>query len=193
MRIFILFSIMFLSISSVMMAQDIRFGLKGGFNISNISKSDLNGEPVTSLQMGGMMEALYSETIALQPEIIFSLQGFDYMENGIQRHFKTTYINVPIMVKYFVFKGISLEGGPQVGFLNTAKLTIDNPNDSETINIKQGLRSNDLSLNLGIGFQFSNGLNFGARYNYGLTNIVGRLSDDRFKNRVLQCSIGYFF
>lgn len=176
-----------------MMAQDIRFGLKGGFNISNISKSDLNGEPVTSLQMGGMMEALYSETIALQPEIIFSLQGFDYMENGIQRHFKTTYINVPIMVKYFVFKGISLEGGPQVGFLNTAKLTIDNPNDSETIDIKQGLRSNDLSLNLGIGFQLSNGLNFGARYNYGLTNIVGRLSNDRFKNRVLQCSIGYFF
>ena len=129
----------------------------------------------------------------MQPEIIFTAQGFDFTQSGVQGHFKTTYINVPVMLKYFVFKGVSLEGGPQLGFLNTAKMTLDYPNNSETTDIKPGLRSNDLSLNLGVGFQFKNGLNFMARYNYGLTNIVGRLSEDRFKNRVFQFSAGYFF
>lgn len=176
-----------------MMAQDVTFGLKGGVNFSNVSKEDFDGESRTSFHIGGVMEALYGDKIALQPEIIYSQQGFTYQENGIERSLKFSYINVPVMVKYYVVKGIAIEAGPQIGFRNTAKIITTVNGEQAKQNIKRGLRGNDLSLNLGMGFKMTNGLNFNARYCYGLTNISVLQTDEKFKNRVLQLSVGYLF
>ena len=169
------------------------FGLKAGVNIANVSQGGITTQSITSFHIGGVMEALYNDKIAIQPEIIYSVQGFDYMENGIERKFDLSYVNVPVMIKYYIFKGITIEAGPQIGFLNTAKLTMKTNDDSDTRDIKDGLRPNDLSFNLGFGFQMNSGLNFNARYSYGLTNIANRLADEKYKNRVIQFSVGYFF
>ena len=185
--------IVLLMASIQMKGQEVRFGLKGGMSYSNGSKGDYDSQTITSFHVGGIMEALYDNNIAIQPEIVFSNQGFSYIDEDIDSNLKLTYINIPIMIKYYLFKGISIEAGPQIGYLNTAKLETKSNEGSESQNVKEGLRDNDLSLNLGFGLQLKNGFNLNARYCYGLTNIINQLSDQQFKNRVFQLSVGYFF
>lgn len=188
-----LFTFITLLFISNLKAQDVRFGLKGGVNFAKASQGDIDNQSVTSFHIGGVMEALYANKIALQPEIIYSEQGFNYTEANMERALKLSYINVPVMLKYYPWQELFIEAGPQIGFLNTARLTTTTEGIVKTRSIKEGLRSNDLSLNLGFGFQLKNGWNINARYCYGLTNITDRLTDDKFKNRVIQVSLGYFF
>ncbi len=88
------------------------------------------------------------------------------------------------MGKYYLIKGLSLEAGPQVGVLLSG--------DYEGVDVKDSFMDMDLSLNAGIGYKLNNGLNFTARYNFGLTNI-GVSEDSKVKNGVAQISVGYFF
>lgn len=190
----ILIFIVLVSASLFMHGQDVSFGIKGGINFSNASQGDFNTSAITSFHLGGMMEARYSDKLAIQPEILFSFQGFDYInENNIDSNSRLSYINVPVLLKYYVIEELSLNVGPQIGFLSSAKIKRNTPDGSKTEDVKNSLRSNDLSITVGITYYFSKRLNVNARYCHGLTNVVNRLADDNFKNRVLQLSVGYFF
>ncbi|CAL2083445.1 protein of unknown function [Tenacibaculum sp. 190524A02b] len=58
---------------------------------------------------------------------------------------------------------------------------------------KKYLEETGCMINLGLGYKLKNGLNFGARYNLGLTNISNANDNIEFNHRVLQVSIGYNF
>ncbi len=95
------------------------------------------------------------------------------------------------MAKYYVADGFSIEAGPQVGFLMSAKVKAE----GEEEDIKDSVKGIDFGANLGIGYKLESGLNFGARYNLGLSNLNdGEDSDDfKWNNSVIQVSVGYFF
>jgi hypothetical protein len=166
-----------------MQAQEVNFGLKGGFNIANLTGDNSSSlDEVTSFHVGAMAEIPLSEKFSFQPEVLFSGQGYSVGKNTVA----LSYLNVPLMGKYYVAKGFSLEAGPQVGFLLKAK--------AESFDVKDAFKTVDFGVNLGLGYKLDNGLNFGARYNFGLTNIndlKGVNSENR--NAVLQVSVGYFF
>ncbi len=82
MRILTLASFIMLSSSTFIMAQDVSFGVKGGVNFSNASQEDFTTSAITTFHLGVVMEAHYTEKIALQPEILYSFQGFDYGDDG---------------------------------------------------------------------------------------------------------------
>ena len=194
MRILILASFILLSSSTFIMAQDVIFGVKGGVNFSNVSQEDLSTSAITAFHLGVVMEGRYTEKIALQTEILYSFQGFDYIdEQNIDSESRLSYVTVPVMFKYYVVERLSIEAGPQIGFLSTAKIKRETPEGSKTMDVKDGLRYGDLSFNMGVSFYLSDSFNLHARYCHGLTNVVNRLANDNFKNRVLQVSIGYFF
>jgi hypothetical protein len=90
------------------------------------------------------------------------------------------------MGKYYVTKGLSLEAGPQIGFLLSAK--------NDNTDVKNSFKTFDFGVNFGLGYKLENGLNFGARYNFGLSNI-NNLDDSssKYKNGVFQIYVGYFF
>ncbi|MNQ60224.1 hypothetical protein D3C85_744960 [compost metagenome] len=90
------------------------------------------------------------------------------------------------MGKYYVTKGLSVEAGPQIGFLLAAK--------NEKTDVKDSFNIFDFGVNFGLGYKLDNGLNFGARYNLGLTDINNlENSSSKNKNSVFQISVGYFF
>ena len=90
------------------------------------------------------------------------------------------------MAKYYVAKGLSIEAGPQIGYLFSAK--------NESVDVKDSFKKIDFGANVGLGYKLENGLNFGVRYNLGLSNINNVSgSSDKYKNGVLQASVGYFF
>jgi len=207
-------------------AQDVKFGAKAGINLSKISVNQSDGfefRSKPSFHLGGFVELVISEKFSFQPELIYSSQGtkselVETFDSGIdfeQYEYKSDitfeYLNIPLMAKFYAVKGLSLEVGPQIGFLLSAKddyeeiETFSNGEDtvvdsfSGSDDIKEFVKNTDFGLNFGLGYQLDNGLLFGARYNVGLSNISDDNEDaeeeDEFRisNRVFQVSVGYRF
>ncbi|WP_111308321.1 porin family protein [Confluentibacter sediminis] len=167
-------------------AQKIKFGAKGGLNFASVSGDNVEGtDIVTSFNFGVLSEIIISKKFSFQPELMYSGQGFGSNENTIPLT-ALSYLNIPLMGKYYLTKGLSVEAGPQIGFLLSAK---NNKTD-----VKDSFNTFDFGVNFGLGYKLNNGLNFGARYNLGLTDI-NKLdnSSSKNKNGVFQLSVGYFF
>jgi hypothetical protein len=164
-------------------AQEIKFGAKGGLNFASISGDNTKGiGAVTAFNFGVLSEIPISDTFSFQPELMYSGQGYGFNDNTIA----LSYLNIPLMGKYYLTKGLSIEAGPQIGFLLSAK--------NENTDVKDSFNTFDFGVNFGLGYKFDNGLNFGVRYNLGLTNI-NNLDNSSIENKngVFQISVGYFF
>jgi len=164
-------------------AQKIKFGVKGGLNFASVSGDNTEGiDGVTSFNFGVLSEIPISDKFSFQPELMYSGQGYSYNDDTIA----LSYFNIPLMGKYYLTKGLSLEAGPQIGFLFSAK--------NEKTDVKDSFNTFDFGVNFGLGYKFDNGLNFGARYNLGLIDINNvDNSSSKNKNAVLQLYVGYFF
>ncbi|WP_370519207.1 porin family protein [Flavobacterium sp. Sd200] len=160
-----------------------KFGAKGGLNFASVSGDNTEGiDVVTSFNFGIVSEIPISEKFSFQPELMYSGQGYSYNDDTIA----LSYLNVPLMGKYYLIKGLSVEAGPQIGFLFSAK--------NDKTDVKDSYNTFDFGVNFGLGYKFNSGLNFAARYNLGLTDINNlENSPSKNKNSVFQLSVGYFF
>lgn len=173
-------------------AQEVKFGAKAGLNLASITGDETDGiESRTAFHVGAVAEISVSDKFSVQPELLYSAQGAKDSFEGIDFDAKIDYLNLPIMAKYYVAEGFSLELGPQVGFLLSAKAE----GGGESIDFKDETKGIDFGANFGVGYKLESGLNFGARYNLGLSNINDGEDSDDFKNQnsVIQLSVGYFF
>lgn len=191
-------------------AQDMKFGVKGGLNLSNVT-GDGNPSMKVGIHFGGFMEYKVSEKFVIQPELLFSTQGakFEYSDSfegesySENSNYKLSYLNIPIMAKYYVSEKFSLEAGPQIGFLLSAKNDFDYSetfggetfSESGEVDIKEFLNSTDFGINFGAGYDLNEKMSLGFRYNLGLTDIEKDLDPGASgsKNSVFQLSFGYKF
>ncbi len=190
-KLFLLAAVVVFGFSNVN-AQEVNFGAKAGLNLASIAgddTDDLDGR--TAFHVGVVAEIAISDQFSVQPELVYSAQGATTSEEGIDVDINADYINLPIMAKYYVAEGFSIEVGPQVGFLMSAKAKAE----GEEEDLKDFIKGIDFGANLGIGYKLESGLNFGARYNLGLSNVNDDEDSDEFeiKNSVIQVSVGYFF
>ena len=178
---------------------DISFGLKGGLNFAMITGDDTDGlDGRIAFHIGVVNEIPISDKFSFQPEILYSSQGDKMSIDDIDIDFNFDYLNFPMLAKYYVAEGFSLEAGPQIGILLSSKVE----GGGASIDLKDVMKGIDFGLDFGLGYKFKNGINFAARYNLGLSNIVedGTLlgeevdaSDTKNYNNVFQLSVGYFF
>ena len=163
-------------------AQKIKFGAKGGLNFASVSgDNSKDKDVVTSFNFGILSEIPVSGKFSFQPELMYSGQGYSFNNNTIA----LSYLNIPLIGKYYLTKGLSVEAGPQVGFLLAAK--------NEKTDVKNSFNTFDFGVNFGLGYKLDNGLNFGVRYNQGLTDINNvKNYSGKNKNSVFQFSVGYF-
>ena len=188
-------------------AQEVKYGAKAGVNFASIGGDDTgNSDGLTSFHFGGVAEIVISEKFSVQPELIYSAQG---SKSTIEDEFdkdeitlKLDYLNIPIMAKYYVTEGLSIEAGPQIGILMSAKADFDYTdkqdsqfNESGSTDVKDRTNGIDFGFGIGAGYKMDSGLNFALRYNLGLSNINDFEGSDNFKNQnnVFQLSVGYFF
>ena len=169
-------------------AQEITIGAKAGLNFATLQPDLSDPATRTSLHLGGMAEISINEMFSIQPELLYSAQGAKDKSDD-DEVFKLSYLSLPIMVKYYVMEGLSIEAGPQIGFLLSAEVE----DDGETYDLKDDTKGLDFGFSIGAGYKLESGLNFGLRYYLG--SDVNDISEDsdQFKNRVFQISVGYFF
>lgn len=167
-------------------AQEIKFGAKAGLNFAFITGDNSEDfDPTSDFNFGILAEIPISEKFSFQPELLYSGQGYDTSINS-EGYIGLNYLNIPLLAKYYVSEKLSVEAGPQIGFLLSTK--------GGTKDYKGLFKTTDFGLSFGMSYKLNNGLNFSARYNQGLSNInnVDGVSDKN-RNGVFQLSIGYFF
>lgn len=203
----VILSLVLISTFTFTNAQKAKIGAKIGLNIAN---ANVTGESVPSmssvanLHIGGFAEFNISKKVSFQPELLYSMQGSKFSQAialnqtvyNTNNTFKLSYINIPLMVKYYPQEKFYFEAGPQIGFLTSAKLEVEVSNyGTNTQDAKELFESLDFGLNFGLGYNFTKRITSNLRYNLGLANIANTESGDdtTINNRVFSVSLGYVF
>jgi len=185
-----------ISIASFSQAQ-FALGIKGGLNFSKIDPKAgaANIDNATGYN-AGVFALVKIAMIGIQPEVLFSKQGSDFTVNTTNYEANFDYINVPILLKFYLPLGLNLQAGPQFGFLTVADLK----NTASSTQSAQDVKSlfadkSDMAVAVGAGWDLPFGLTADFRYNIGLSDMTftpsGSSSSVQFKNKVIQLSIGY--
>lgn len=214
-------------------AQEVKFGAKAGANLSNVktsfpaiageSEANPDTKSVIGFHVGGFAEIKLSDKFAFQPELLLSTEGskLETTDSGsifgvsysekFESKVNLTYLNLPLLAKYYVTEDLFITAGPQLGFLLSAKskdetsVTVGNNTETESSNenVKDDFKSINFSASVGAGYFFTENIFAEARYNVGLSNIAksedidtgfGTVSYEPVaKVNTLQLSIGYKF
>lgn len=165
------------------------FGIKGGVNFANLEIEDVaDGDHRTGFHVGGLAHIHVSRNFAIQPELVFSLQGREQTIGGTDYRTNLSYINLPVLLQYMAGTGFRLQTGPQLGILVNAETKV---NDVE-MDVKDSYKTPDISWAFGASYLTNAGIGFDARYNLGLSNIYD-VGNGEIRNRVWQIGLFYQF
>ena len=216
----------FFSIISVLMINSLHaqvtYGIRSGVNYATWKGDDIQiiedlvektdgyivAKGRTGLHIGGYVNIPISEVFAFEPGLEYSKKGYSlkgdfqipvlkYLNINARAQVQSHYIDMPLVIKANVYKGLQVYAGPQVSYLVRSTLnaklgvfgiTLFN----RGIGITERFNKVDMGLTGGIGYQFENGLNVQAGYDYGLSKLD---KNDNYSayNRVVKVSVGYSF
>jgi len=161
-----------------------RWGPTAGVNFSGVTGDDVdNVNSRTGIRVGAVASIGISEVFSVQPEIVYSMRGWKDGEFTI----KVDYVDVPILADFEVYDGLSLQGGPIIGF-NISGEVEGGGNTSDLDNIE----SVGYGFVVGAQYEFSMGLFLNARYDMGLNDVFSGDIDITAKNCALAFSMGYY-
>ena len=175
-----------IGLSSQAFAQGIDFGIKAGVNFASIADAtglDNRTGFVAGIFVGGKL----GDKLGVQADLLYSQQGAEFTAGK----FDLDYVNVPIVLKYFITDAFHFHAGPQFGVLiNDEVQTIvgETINDIATNNF-------DLSGVVGVGVDLPMGIRLDGRYNFGLSDVLDNPEnkESNGKNSVITLSVGYSF
>lgn len=152
------------------------------FNLANIVGDNTDGFSM-KLGLAAGADAMYqlSPLVGLSGGLFYSMQG---CEGSGDLKYNIDELLIPLMAHFYVYPNLALMCGLQPGFIVSAK----SKTDKVEVDVKDDLQSIELSLPLGISYEFSNFV-VGARYNLGITKVNKGNGSQR--NSVIQFSVGY--
>lgn len=153
----------------------------------------------------GGVEAEYhfNSLVGLSFGANYSQEGvkFDKSDLGLidDLTFKMNYINVPVLVNFYVADGLAVKAGVQAGFKASAKAKCVNEVDMDGAwldnKIQFKAKSTNISIPIGVSYEFSN-ICLDARYNIGVSDLYtgeGTGFTGSAKGQVFQLTLGYKF
>ena len=181
----------------------VQFGVKVGVDATNFWGKTAEVPPTTTYpwivnhemrlnyQAGVVMEYKFSPKFAIAPEVVFAAQGgtctLDNPTMSLsQREVKytTNYINVPVMLKYYLSPAFSIDLGPQVGFNVYSK--------SRHGDQKEYTKNIDFGIGLGGTYNLTDKAFIQTRYTIGLTKVF-KFENIEAKNGNIQLAFGMKF
>ena len=177
-------------------------------NVVDLSNGFITTKSKTGFTVGGYVNIPVSNKISFEPGLQYSQKGYTMQGNlkidilkflgaNASAKVEAHYIDVPLVLKAEVAKGLSIYAGPQLSYLvknnlhlNAGVLGISLYNNK--IDITNNFNRLDMGIAGGVGYKFDNGINIKASYDYGLSKLD---KNDNFKayNRVAKISVGFSF
>lgn len=161
-------------------AQSVQFGIKAGANYANVTGSKINTNAIINYHAGIVAKIGLTKGLSFQPELLYTTQGASYETALADYKNELGYIVIPAMLQIHLSKSITLDMGPQVGFLLNEKNNFD----------VQKSNTFDASANAGLGLKITNSIFAQARYCVGLAELK---PNSEIKNNVVQLSLGILF
>ena len=152
--------------------------LSGTYSDFEISSKD----PRAGLTIGAEAE-YYTKTpwLSVSAALMYTQQGWETKVNGKTYTQKLDYINIPVLANFYVAKGFALKIGLQPGFLVSA----DDKSSFESFN---------LSMPIGLSYEFKNGITLDLRGTPGLTAVNKHsTSECKLRSDCSTLTIGYKF
>ncbi len=180
-----------LLISQLMMAQ-FHLGVKAGANITKVDGKSFKEQFEYGYNLGGFAEIRLSDKFSFQPEVLFNQYSstldssyksiYENVITSDQSKVKLNYLTIPLLLDYNFIGPIHLQAGPQFGILM-------NQDKNFLQNGEAAFKSGDFSMALGAQVKLAQ-LRITGRYLIGLSNINDIDNQDKWKNQVIQLSLG---
>ena len=180
----------FLLTTSILAAQEL--GIKGGVNIptsdavigNNLQQSGASG------YHAGIFAKFKFAFLGISPELQYSFQTIDFNDININKNQESAYLDLPIMLRFYLPLGLNFQLGPQFSYLISANQSILSNDIKE--DIKDELLNSNISINVGIGWDLPLGLDVYARYSIGISDVNDPASaSTAIQNSMIQISLAY--
>lgn len=197
---FLLF-VLFLMIVNRTLAQvfednSVKFGIRGGMNLSHINFSRGSQPPEIPIKTnwqpginaGGVISIPITTDLYLRPEYLFSQIGGKIDEEN--RNYVINYISLPVLLNWNLFERISIFSGPQFDLLIRARDKSPNNNRS----IEKQIEHRHIAISGGVNYFFTTHAAMDIRFIVGVNNvgIIRDQSNQEFKTEIVQISFIYF-
>lgn len=178
-----------------------RAGVKGGLNVSNLYLDDIDDENARyGFNIGVYGQVFSNETFAIQPELMYSTRGAKAEYGGLIDQtvkFNLNYLDLPVLAVFKLGDAAEIHVGPYASFLLNSNTSYSGDLGSGTDEIdRDHLKPFDFGLAGGFGLNFGP-MQVGARYNLGLTEIadsdVARTLIGDAKNSCAQLYLAFNF
>lgn len=187
------------------MSSDVRFGIKGGMNVSSLSKDGTLADQGSKIgfNAGLFANIPIAESFSIQPEVLYTQYGDKYDQVILGNRYSYAnhldYIAVPVMFQYNFIPNLYVEAGPEFGFMVSAKNKAKNETNNDVIaesgNYKDNFNTFNVGIGLGAGYYFTDNIGLTARYVAGVTDIAKErpAGRDAVRNNVFQVGLAYKF
>jgi hypothetical protein len=180
-KILKIFTVFFVITSASAISNDLfgqmRAGVKGGLNVSNLYVDEVSDENARfGVNLGFYGQILSSDVFAIQPELLFSTKGSEIEYGGSffdqTIKYNLSYLDLPVLAVFKLGESAEIHVGPYVGYLLGAKISHEGDlgNGADEID-RDHLKAFDYGLSAGFGLNFGN-FQVGTRYNYGLAKLA---------------------
>ncbi|MFZ4772087.1 MAG: porin family protein [Ferruginibacter sp.] len=213
-----LFAVLFVSNANA----QIKYGVKAGINIANwqgdavkslgsvidLTNGLVNTKSRTGFHIGGYVDIPLAENISIEPGLQYSQKGFTLVGNlkidalkfigaNASAKIQADYIDIPILLKANLSKGLFVYAGPQVAVLVKNNLHLNAgilgiSLFSQDLNLTNNFNKTDITMVGGMGYRLDNGLQIAAGYDYGMSR-VDKNSSFKAYNRAVKISVGLTF
>ena len=180
----------FLLTISSLSAQEL--GIKGGVNIptsdavigNNLKQSGASG------YHAGIFAKFKFAFMGISPELQYSFHTIDFNDLNVSKNQESAYLDLPIMLRFYLPLGLNFQLGPQFSYLMSANQSILSNDIKE--DIKDQLLNSNISVNVGIGWDLPLGLDVYARYSIGISDVNDPASaSTAIQNSMIQISLAY--
>jgi len=173
-------------------------------NLLDFTKGNVTTHDHTGFFAGGYVNIPMNESFSIEPGIYYSqkgyelngelnLKGLNFLGPKAKAILQSQYVDVPILLKGN-FNGLQIFAGPQISYLAKADLkttagVLGFNLLNKTIDASSQFNRWDVGVTGGIGYQFTNGLNIMASYDYGLSKVDANSNINGF-NRGIKLGVG---
>lgn len=191
--------LMTLAATECVNAQKVNFGVKAGLNLSTWSYDDASLRP--GFHAGGFATVQFSRMFAVQPEVMYSMEGavwegkLDVSDFSLANAEVTSTVhklNVPVMLQFTPISMLTIEAGPQFGF-NLAvshhiksNIAVIGEIERDVDVDKKNYNTFEMGIAAGLKLNLTRNMAIGARYVYGISPIFDEV---KVGNRVVSDAV----
>ncbi|MBQ4279146.1 MAG: PorT family protein [Rikenellaceae bacterium] len=192
MKKLILSTIVLLCASWSANAQPWGFGPKAGAVFSSVNGID-GASCRTGVVAGVFIDRMVNDWISIEADLLYSMNGFKVKPdsriygNDQTLKMRLNYVNMPLVAKFYLVRGLNLQLGAQFGYLVVGKEVANDTDHS----MKDAINKYNVSFVSGLAYDFNFGLILEGRYNIGLTPVENQIG--KVTNGSLQIVAGWRF